>query len=50
VVSETAQSGIAVQIRQGRLTAFQPAGSFDARCVRANGVLTTYARYVGEPS
>jgi hypothetical protein len=50
VVSERAQSGVAVNIREGKLAGFKPAGSFDAKNVRVNGLLTLYARYIGEPS
>jgi hypothetical protein len=37
----------ATYIRQGRLNAFKPAGSFDARACRVSGMYTLYVRYVG---
>ncbi|MGD7788179.1 hypothetical protein ACQCX2_07625 [Propionibacteriaceae bacterium Y1700] len=39
-------------VRQGRLAAFQPAGSFEAtgRTIKGTGKYTIYARYVGGQS
>lgn len=51
VILETPQRGqsaLATQIRMGGLTCFTPCGDFDARTIRANGITTIYARYVGD--
>lgn len=39
---------IAMEIKNGKLAAFRPAGSFDATTRSADNKVTVYARYVGE--
>lgn len=50
LVTENAQSAAAIQIREGRLRGSGPGGAFDAKCVRVDGALRLYARYVGGES
>jgi hypothetical protein len=50
VVTETATTAVPVQIRQGSMLAFRPAGSFESKGFRVNGIYTVYARYIGEAS
>jgi len=52
VVAEGAGlQGLARQIKSGRISAYQPAGSFEAVTRSRAGVgHTIFARYVGEPS
>lgn len=40
--------GYAYAVRTGRLTAFQPDGAFEARCITREGISGLYVRYVGE--
>ena len=48
LVSDNALSVYAAQIKSGRLVAFRPPGSFDARVRNGNGVRgNLYVRYTG---
>jgi hypothetical protein len=48
LVADDALSAYVSQIKNGRLTAFRPAGSFDARVRNGNGVRgNLYIRYTG---
>lgn len=49
-VADNAAAYAATAIRQGVYKAFVPAGSFEAKAVRVDNVLTIYARYIGEES
>ena len=48
VSSVSSATSTAYQIRSARLSAFAPAGSFEAVSRTTNGEYRVYARYVGE--
>jgi hypothetical protein len=53
VVDEYAEGhnrGLATKIRLGAMLCFTPAGDFEAVTRRANGVVSVYARYLGDGS
>lgn len=48
--SSRSAGGMAYGIRQAKLQAYAPAGTFEARARTVDGEHRVYARFVGEPT